>query len=509
MLPIDLLRRRNRHEACNTPHNEQKNASLVLVHTVHQQQVVASCCALARKGGVRAGMSLAQARAVLRPPPRVEPFDPVRTSTTLEALGMWASRFSPRVSIDKPDGLFIDVTGCERVFGGESQLAQRVLRDLVRLGITARCAIAPTFVGAWAIARHGALRCSCVSSQTLRDALAPLPVAALRLDMQTVLGLREVGIERIESLMSLPRSVLPARFGAQLLLRLDQALGQAIETLVPIRPVDLPRTVRRFEGPTSRHDAIEQTARALVREITKHLHTLECGATRLVLTLERSDLPPLDLPLMLSHPTRNEKHLWSLLRPRLERAHLGFGVEAMELVVRRWGRLAHEQTEAWTDREQGGDARSHDRACAQLVDTMVNRLGNSRVRQLSLVESHRPERACQPRPVMIDARTRPTAHCTPHDRPTMLLDCPAVANVVALSPDGPVHHVRRDTREHKIIQSVGPERIASEWWPMRQGGASMHHTTRDYFKVQDDDGRWLWIFRVCETGRWFMHGAWV
>lgn len=505
MLPIDLLRRGKRRAVGHRP--DEERPSIVLVHTVHQQQVVASCCEQAHRSGVRIGMSLAQARAVLRPPPYVEAFDPARTSAALDAIAMWASRFSPRVAIDEPDGLLIDVTGCERVFGGEARLADRVIRDLGRLGIEARCAIAPTFGGAWALSRHGAQQCSCVSMHELRDALSSLPVAALRLDGSTVLGLREVGLVLIGSLLRVPRSVLPARFGEQLLLRVDQALGQAIEVIVPVRPVDLPRVVRRFDGPTSRHDAIEQTAQMLVHEMAEHLHTLECGATRLVLAMERSDLAPITISIMLSHPTRHAKHLWSLLRPRLERAHLGFGVEAMELVVRRWSRLAHEQAEAWSESEQ--HSRRHDRDCAQLVDTMSNHLGSHRVQQLSIVESHRPERACQMRPVIIARRSQPHAACTPHDRPTVLFDSPRTAHVVALSPDGPVHQVRIDAQEHRITQSVGPERIASEWWPMRQGGASMHHTTRDYFKVQDDAGRWLWIFRVCETGGWFVHGAWA
>ena len=33
--------------------------------------------------------------------------------------------------------------------------------------------------------------------------------------------------------------------------------------------------------------------------------------------------------------------------------------------------------------------------------------------------------------------------------------------------------------------------------------------TRDYFKVQDERGRWLWIYRVLESGDWFIHGLWA
>ena len=52
---------------------------------------------------------------------------------------------------------------------------------------------------------------------------------------------------------------------------------------------------------------------------------------------------------------------------------------------------------------------------------------------------------------------------------------------------------------HTILHSVGPERIAGEWW-------RDHLRTRDYFDVEDDQGRRFWIFRVQENGKWFLQG---
>ena len=52
---------------------------------------------------------------------------------------------------------------------------------------------------------------------------------------------------------------------------------------------------------------------------------------------------------------------------------------------------------------------------------------------------------------------------------------------------------------HRLAHAVGPERIAGQWW---QG----HFKTRDYFDVEDEQGKRFWIFRVGETGRWFLHG---
>jgi protein ImuB len=54
-------------------------------------------------------------------------------------------------------------------------------------------------------------------------------------------------------------------------------------------------------------------------------------------------------------------------------------------------------------------------------------------------------------------------------------------------------------RVHRVVHWVGPERIAGQWW---EG----HNKTRDYFDVEDETGRRYWIFRVQESGRWFLHG---
>ena len=87
------------------------------------------------------------------------------------------------------------------------------------------------------------------------------------------------------------------------------------------------------------------------------------------------------------------------------------------------------------------------------------------------------------------------------DRPTVLFDYPIPAEVIALTPDGPVHHVRWRDGDEPAVACFGPERISGEWW---RGPDA----TRDCFRVQCANGRWLWVVRGLETGRWFVHGVW-
>ena len=67
--------------------------------------------------------------------------------------------------------------------------------------------------------------------------LAPLPLAALRLEPATRASLESVGLRTVGAVMAAPRAPLARRFGATLLLRLDQALGRLEEAISPRLPV--------------------------------------------------------------------------------------------------------------------------------------------------------------------------------------------------------------------------------------------------------------------------------
>ncbi len=503
MAAIDLFRRRDRPEAAD------RRAILLAVED-RQRQIVASCCERALAAGVRKGMPVGQARALFRTDlVRIEAHDAPRDRAALHALASWARRWSPLVAVDEPDGLLIDITGCERVWKGEGRLVERARADLARLRLRARVCVAPTFGCAWGVARFGAHDRAIVRPGAARESLAPLPIAALRVERTLVEQLAELGIERVGDVLDLPRSTLPVRFGDGLLLQLDRALGQAIETIEPVRPDPPPRLERVFDGPTDRVEAIERTVRDLLDELAPELLSRECGVRVLEVELARSDLAPEVLTITLGRPSRDARHLWRLVQPRLERAHLGFGVEAVRVRARVVGPLRHAQAERFGD--GAVSAVECAQAGAELIDTLSNRLGRERVVRAEMVESHLPERAVAWRPALDGVpKAREVTALAPMDRPTVLFDRPTPARVVTLLPDGPVHRVSWRGGEHAIVSCLGPERVLSEWWRATGEGSE-----RDSFCVQTEDGRWLWLCR--ETGvsasaggdAWSIRGEWA
>lgn len=468
-------------------------------------------CTRAASAGVRSGMPLAQARALLpRSDCEIVAHDPRRDRRTLERLALIAARrLSPTVGIDttrpdrEPDGLLLDITGCAHLFGGETGMLEATRALFSRLGFISRGAIAPSIGCAWALAHAGESRMRAVGSTEVHQTLAPLPTHSLRLDPETVASLADTGIRTIGELLHLPRAAVAARFGQPLLQRLDQALGRAIETIEPIRPVPPPMCERLFAGPTDRLDAIELAVRGLLGELADLLRSRGVGARELAIELLRSDLEPAPITITLGRPSLDPRHLWTLARPKLERTNLGFGVEGVRVHARAIARTTHEQATS-LDEQPAGDVR----AIAALCDTLANRLGHERVLRAHLQESHLPERAFAFVPT--DAGCTSDGTASQHDRPTVLLSVPELAEVVALTPDGPVHRVRWRGEDNAIIHCRGPERLCCEWWRSAIDSRGGDHTsTRDYFAVQTEHGQWLWLCRSIEQGKWYVHGVWA
>ena len=72
----------------------------------------------------------------------------------LERIADWCDRYTPLIALDPPHGLFLDISGCAHLFGGESALASDLVRRLSAQGFQTRAAVADTVGCAWAMARY-------------------------------------------------------------------------------------------------------------------------------------------------------------------------------------------------------------------------------------------------------------------------------------------------------------------------------------------------------------------
>ena len=444
--------------------------------------------------GLHPGMSLADARAAL-PALVVAEANPAADMECLGRLADWCHRWTPWTATDGIDGIILDVSGCAHLFGGELSLLEQIYARLQRFGFSVRAALADTPAAAWAWARFGSGGVLAPGSQA--HALAPLPVAALRLPAALVYGLEQVGLATIAALAAVPRPPLARRFGDTPLRRLDQAMGRLDEPIGPQPPTADWSRCRSFAEPIGRTEDVTAGLRMLLDDLTAGLAEASLGIRQLAFTLYRVDGSTQGWRIGTARPSRSPEHLARLCAEPLQRLDAGYGIEALRLTATETEPLAMSQLD-W----QEGDVTPE--ALEQLIDRMQQRLGADRIVRLAPVESHWPERAAAG--IAALAPPRRAVWPAPLPRPLRLLAHPEPITVTAPVPDDPPVAFRWRDIYRRVVRAEGPERIAAEWW--REAAAT---PARDYYWVEDEAGRRYWLFRdgpyvPGQPARWYLHG---
>jgi protein ImuB len=476
------------------------DAPLALIGKVGRREEVVAACAAAKGLGIHVGMAATHARALVSDLD-FRPAEPDADLALLDRLALLAvRRWTPIAAVTPPDGLWLDLTGCDHLYGGEERFCQRLRAFCQRAGFTARVAIADTPGSAYALARFGRAEVAIVPTGRVREALAPLPVASLRLAGTALGAARRFGFETIADLLPVARGPLARRLGLPAITRLDQALGAVAEPITPREDAAVPSVERRLLEPIVTADAIAQVMEDLLGDLAEVLQGRGIGVRSLRLIGLRVDGTEQMVAVGTSRPTREVSHLLRLLKLRIERIDPGLGIEQFRLVA------PHTEPLDAVDLGAVLAGETLVRDPARLVDVVAGRIGPGSVFRVGPVESHVPERAV--------ARADPVA--SPGiwpiwQRPVRLFARPeALSRVIALLPDQPPRRFEWRGRAYKVVAGDGPERIHGEWW---RRDAEVW-AVRDYYRVEDEEGGRYWVFRrgdgmESETGdlSWWMHGV--
>ncbi|MBV1800436.1 DNA polymerase Y family protein [Siccirubricoccus sp. G192] len=461
------------------------------------RQVLVAVDQVAATAGLRPGQALADAQTIA-PHLLLRPADPEGDARALHALALWARCYTPLTAVDPPDGLLLDITGCDHLLGGEAALLRDALAQLQRAGITARGAVAGAAATSAALARARGDNPIAVSGIEAAVA-APLPLGpALRLPPTMLADLARLGLRRVCDLLDQPRGPLARRFGQELLDRLDAVTGQRRTAIRPVLPPPDVAVVQDLLEPIITRTGIDAVLDRLLDALCARLRQAGLGARRVVLLAWRVDGMVQEVAIGTGRPVREAAHLRRLFAERLERLEPGLGFERMALEAR-----ATEPMAAGTQVGLGIDGRrdaATAEALAQLLDRLAQRL---RVQRIASIASHWPERSV--------AALGP--HATPPVMPVgwaaaalpvLLLRRPApLEAMVALLPDGPPSLLRWHGGTHRVHWAEGPQRLEPEWWRDRPG-----LLRRDYYRVELASGARLWICRTGppEATRWLLHG---
>ena len=382
---------------------------------------------------------------------------PCLPTDALAPLAAWACQFTPKVSLEPPHELLLEVQGSLRLFGGNEQFLTKLRLGLRELDFQFRLATAPTARGAlWLVRGEG-------------EAFEALPIEVTRFDSAFF---RSIGITTVGALLRLPREGLAQRCSAAVLADVDRALGAVPEPRTFFAPpprfdagLELPAQVAHAEG-------LLFGARRLLAQLAGLLAARHEGvrAFRLVLGHE-NHLTTLEVGL--ASATRDAERMAQILRERLGKISLSEPVEAIRLEADDFTPLPG------ASRAMFGDPAAESEDWARLVERLRARLGHAAVCGLAAHPDHRPEHAWRR---VEPGEWDPRESRVPGPRPLWLLQPEKI-------------------QEGQFTALAGPERIESGWW-------DGDDARRDYFVARLPDGALAWVYREGGLGStsWYLHG---
>jgi protein ImuB len=463
--------------------------------------------------GFEAGFPLANARAMCSDLYVIDE-DKAADARALDAIADWCDRFTPLVARDAPDGLFLDITGCAHLFGGEAALMQVLCEALTSQGFTVNAAIAGTAICARAMTR--VRRCAIVPEGKEAEAVGPLPMFALGADDITIRNLQRAGLKTIGDVALRVPYEITARFGDAFSRLLRQALGQLDVPISPRKPLPDYVVEKRLPEPVATDAVILGTLDKLAVMLFVAMERDGKGARKLEASFFRTDGVVFAIAVEAGRPVTRVRTIERLFREKLDALadplDPGFGFDLI--------RLAATYVEIVSQEQRDLDAHRHDEdELAHLIDRISARIGPHRIVAYLPVDTHIPERAACAVPFQqLDSnqlsRPWPARHVSePPLRPLRLFDPPEPIEVMAMFPDGPPAQFKWRRAPHRIVHVEGPERIAMEWWRMASEAMSRdNHYARDYFRVESKEGSRFWLYRRGIYSRevrafeWFIQG---
>jgi protein ImuB len=486
-IKADWMQKRNLH---------LKDVPFVLAKSDHGRMVITEVSLVAKTKGIYTGMVVSDAK-VIYPALHIVDDIPGLNEKLLKNIAEWCIRYSPIVTVDLPNGIILDATGCTHLWNGEEDYLKDIINKLKSFGYNIRPAMADTIGTAWAVSRYGKVK-AIIETGEQYQALMSLPPIALRIQPEINEKLQKLGLTDVGSFINMQASALRRRFGADFLLRLNQALGtkeEYIQSVIPL--VEYSERLPCLELIQTK-TGIEIALQKLLEKLCSRLMKEGKGLREVNFIAYRIDNKIEKISVTTNHASNNPKHIFKLLEYKIETIEPALGIELFVLEATKVEKVISIQQTLWTT---NGSLES--REIAELLDNIENKFGENIINRYFPNEHHSPERSIKK---IVSLKEKPVIEWqTDKLRPANVLPVPIPIKVTAPIPDYPPMNFQFNNKLHKVIKADACERIEPEWWI--EGG--LH---RDYYIVENEEGKRYWLYRLGhynedEKPQWFLHGV--
>jgi protein ImuB len=474
-------------------HLKDAGEALLIVHKVRGRSMVKEANTIAKAKGLTAGMNLADCRAIF---PQVKAIEEQskEIAALLQQFAVNCIQYTPLVAIDDADSLILDASGCAHLWGGEQAYLEHIQDKFLHIGYQCKLGMADTMAMAWAAAHYGCTP-HIVAPGMQQQAIAGLPPAALQLPADITDKLHKLGLHRIQDFMHLKPLTLRKRFGAALLLKLQQCLGTALEFMQAIQPPPCYEQRLPCLDPILTAGGIQIALTTLINNLCSQLENEGKGLRSAVFTIYRIDHTQQSIQIGTQQPNRHPKHLFKLFELKLTELAPEPGIEAFVLSAAIVEDCALSTAALWMHPKEDKNA------IANLLDRIAGKIGAHKINRQLPVASHWPERSSK---TVNNIEVQKECNWPSQKyRPILLLPKAEPIEVMVPLPDYPPLQFKHRGLIHRITKADGPERIEPEWWI----SPGLH---RDYYCVEDEQGARYWIYRLGhydgDNPQWFVHG---
>lgn len=326
-----------------------------------------------------------------------EGLDPSLAESSLRSAAETAWAFGPTVSYCVGTSVvWVDVTGCAHLHGGEGPLAAALVASMRALlgahsrSIRVSVASGPNLARMFATHR-AETQIRVVRVEVERRALGRLPIDLLPLDEKRVEWLRGLAVRTLDDLRRLPRSSLA--------LRLSKDAGRIFSLLdgddrVPLTPYTLPALVEErfdFDEPIESVQGLFFVLHRLMHTLASRVKARAEAVSQLVLdlhldALRARTLKTTSVVVDLPKPLDDAADLLAVLRIRLDRVDLTSPVLGLTLRASERVRASRTNEALFAPRARA------ERTLPRLVAELATDLGPSNLGTLCLLDQWVPER---------------------------------------------------------------------------------------------------------------------
>ena len=397
----------------------------------------------------------------------------------LQEIATWALRFTSEVTISEPDSLLLEIEGSLKLFKSIKTIVREIRNGIKKMNLTCTINVAPTPLSAQYLTDYG-IEKIIEKKDELFDCLGKLPINIVEKNPQSISLLSQMGIYYIFDLEKLPKNGLIQRFGKRLIENIEKALGKSPDPqkkFIPQKNFSLLTNLPCF---INNSEDLLHLLDFPLKKIIRYLSRKNIGLTKLKIILKNNNHSVHIINIAISQPSRNKKHIFSLIREKLKSVKIKFSFDAFSTTITETSNLDN------TTKSILPTCNFNDITNIKIIEKIRTRLGRNSLYAICLNPDFRPELAWnKSEPEMKISNIRVELI-----RPFWLLPNPRFIEIrnKKLWING----------ELSILD--GPERIESGWWDHRE-------IKRDYFIARNTQGSYFWIYHGYKTTNiWYLHG---